>query len=77
MLAHSIGWMGKFQRSEVDERVRAGGLDDNAQSGSELNETIWGKYRVSPSTNPPLSDNLRHIGDSRAIDPHTVGGKHA
>ncbi len=33
--AHRIGRLWKFQLSEVDEWVRAGGADDDSGSGSE------------------------------------------
>ncbi len=33
--AHRIGRLWKFQLSEVDEWVRAGGADDGTESGSE------------------------------------------
>jgi len=33
--AHKIGRLWKFQLSEVDEWVRAGGADDDADSGVE------------------------------------------
>jgi len=33
--AHKIGRLWKFQLSEVDEWVRAGGADDGTESGSE------------------------------------------
>ena len=33
--AHKIGRLWKFQLSEVDERVRAGGADEGAAAGSE------------------------------------------
>lgn len=33
--AHKDGWLLKFQLSEVDERVRAGGADDEPGSGGQ------------------------------------------
>ena len=33
--AHKIGRLWKFQLSEVDEWVRAGGADDDTENGSE------------------------------------------
>lgn len=33
--AHKIGRLWKFQLSEIDEWVRAGGAEDNAEHGSE------------------------------------------
>lgn len=33
--AHKIGRLWKFQLSEVDEWVRAGGADDDTESGAE------------------------------------------
>ena len=35
--AHKIGRLWKFQLSEVDEWVRAGGADEGAVAGSEMN----------------------------------------
>ena len=33
--AHRVGGLWKFQLTEVDEWVRAGGADDESESGSE------------------------------------------